>query len=117
MAPRTTLGNDIVGTVAGAIGGPAGWLAAQGGRLARFGINAAGQAADIARNRQLADAVTLIQGDRLNMLLNAIETRGAMQQRAAALGNTAGRGVQAALLSQSEGVRPYFPAALSAFSR
>ncbi|MEE7450016.1 hypothetical protein MRF4_20615 [Methylobacterium radiotolerans] len=117
VAPRTTLGNDIGGTVAGAIGGPAGWLAAQGGRVARFGINAAGQAVDIARNRQLADAVTMTQGDRLNMLLNAIEARGAMQQRAAALGKVAGRGAQAALLSQSERARPYFPAALPAFGR
>ena len=120
MAPRTTLGNDIGGTVAGAIGGPQGWALAQAGRVARAGVNAAGQAADVARNRQLAEAVTLTQGDRLNMLLNAIEARGAMQQRAAALGNAAGRGAQAALVSQSERARPYFPAALpalAAFSR
>jgi hypothetical protein len=120
VAPRTTLGNDIGGTVAGAIGGPQGWALAQAGRVARAGVNAAGQAADVARNRQLAEAVTLTQGDRLNMLLNAIEARGAMQQRAAALGNAAGRGAQAALVSQSERARPYFPAALpalAAFSR
>lgn len=117
VAPRMTLGNDIGGTVAGAIGGPQGWALAQAGRVARAGVNAAGQAADLARNRQLADAVTLTQGDRLNTLLQAIEARGMMQQRAAALGNAAGRTAQAALLSQQERARPYFPAALPAFSR
>ncbi|SFM62633.1 hypothetical protein [Methylobacterium pseudosasicola] len=117
VAPRTTLGNDIGGTVAGAIGGPQGWALAQAGRVARAGINAAGQAADVARNRQLADAVTLTQGDRLNALLSALEARGAMQQRAAAFGNLAARGGQAAMLSQADRVRPYLPAALPAFSR
>lgn len=117
VAPRTTLGDDFGGTVAGAIGGPQGWALAQAGRVARAGINAAGQAADIARNRQLADAVTLTQGERLDALLAALDARGAMQRRAAALGDLAARGGQAALLSQSDRARPYFPAALPAFSR
>ena len=114
VAPRTTLGNDIGGTVAGAIGGPQGWALAQAGRVARAGVNAAGQAADVARNRQLAEAVTLNQGDRLDMLLNAIEARGRMQERAAALGNVAARGGQVALLSQADRARPYLPTALPA---
>ncbi|WP_267427366.1 hypothetical protein [Methylobacterium sp. GC_Met_2] len=114
VAPRTTLGNDIGGTVAGAIGGPQGWALAQAGRVARAGVNAAGQAADVARNRQLAEAVTLNQGDRLDLLLNAIEARGRMQERAAALGNVAARGGQAALLSQADRARPYLPTALPA---
>jgi hypothetical protein len=120
VAPRTTLGDDFGGTVAGAIGGPQGWALAQAGRVAKAGINAVGKSADIARNRELADAVTMTQGDRLNALLAAIEARGVTQQRAAALGNMAARGGQAALLSQSDRARPYLPAAfpaLPAFGR
>lgn len=120
VAPGTTLGNDIGGTVAGAIGGPQGWALAQAGRVARASVNAVGQAADVARNRQLAEAVTLTEGDRLNMLLNAIEARGRIQQQAAALGDIAGRGTQATMLSQADRARPYLPTALPAlpaFSR
>ncbi|MCJ2140431.1 hypothetical protein [Methylobacterium sp. E-066] len=114
VAPRTTLGDDFGGTVAGAIGGPQGWALAQASRLAKAGINAAGKSADVARNRELADAVTMTQGDRLNALLAAIEARGVTQQRAAALGNMAARGGQAALPSQADRVRPYLPAAFPA---
>lgn len=109
IAPRTTLGDDLGGTMAGLVGGAKGYALAQVARAGKAGINAAGQAADLARNKQLADAVTLNQGDRLNMLLNAIEARGRIQQRGAAIGDLAARGSQAALMSQGDRARPYLP--------
>ncbi|MCJ2054050.1 hypothetical protein [Methylobacterium sp. J-070] len=117
IAPRTTMGDDLGGTMAGLVGGPKGYALSQAARAGKAVINAMGRESDVARNRQLADAVTMTQGDRLEALLSAIQARGVTQQRAAALGQLGARGTQAAMLSQSDRVRPYFPAALPAFGR
>ncbi|MCJ2089585.1 hypothetical protein MKK88_26875 [Methylobacterium sp. E-005] len=110
IAPRTTMGDDLGGTMAGLVGGPKGYALSQAARAGKAVINAMGRESDVARNRQLADAVTLGQGDRLNMLLDAINARGLMQQRAAQLGQLGARGTQAAMLSQSDRAGPYLPA-------
>ncbi|WP_244625482.1 hypothetical protein [Methylobacterium mesophilicum] len=117
IAPRTTMGDDLGGTMAGLVGGPKGYALSQAARAGKAVINAMGRESDVARNRQLADAVTMTQGERLDALLAAIQARGVTQQRAAELGRLGARGTQAALLSQSDRTRPYFPAALPAFGR
>jgi hypothetical protein len=110
IAPRTTMGDDLGGTMAGLVGGPKGYALSQAARAGKAVINAMGRESDVARNRQLADAVTMTQGDKLNMLLDAINARGLMQQRAAQLGQLGARGTQAALVSQSDRAGPYLPA-------
>jgi hypothetical protein len=109
IAPRDSLGDDLGGTVAGVVGGPQGFALAQAARAGKALVNAAGREADVARNRDLARAVTLNQGEALDRLLNAIQARSVIAQRAAGVGALAGRGTQALTLSQGDRASPYLP--------
>ena len=86
----------------------------------KLAASSAGRQADIARNQQLAQAVTMSPGDQLDALLTAIQRRGQMMQQVGAAGNAVRIGTQAATISQADRARPYLPAAfpvLPAFSR
>ncbi|MCJ2135818.1 hypothetical protein MKK69_17455, partial [Methylobacterium sp. J-026] len=85
-----------VATLVGGAGAGAGALAskaAMGGL--KLAASSAGRQADIARNQQLARAVTMQGGDALDTLLSAIERRGAMMRQAGAYGDAARIGAQA----------------------
>ena len=86
----------------------------------KLAASSAGRQADIARNQQLARAVTMAPGDQLDALLTAIQRRGQMMQQVGAVGNAARIGAQAAAISQADRAGPYLPTAfpaLPAFSR
>ncbi|MDP4026807.1 hypothetical protein Q8W71_29820 [Methylobacterium sp. NEAU 140] len=88
-------------------------LATKGGMGGlKLAASAAGRQADLARNHELARAVTMRQGELMDQFLAAIGARSALQQRAAAIGNIAGGGAQAAALSQADRARGYLPSTL-----
>ncbi|GJE29555.1 hypothetical protein [Methylobacterium organophilum] len=101
---------DIVPGVAGAVGGPMAGATALLTKLglggAKLAANAAGREADLARNRQLARAITMGQGDTLEQLLAAITGRAASERIAGQLGHGASLGANASTRAQSERVRP-----------
>ncbi|AYO85325.1 hypothetical protein [Methylobacterium brachiatum] len=115
LAPRDVAPSpaDAVPAVAGAIGGLQAGLAAQAARLgikgAQAGINAAGRSRDLARNRQLAEALTQRQGEQLNALLEAIGARQAAERMAGGVGRAAQIGTTAATVSQAERAKAYVP--------
>jgi hypothetical protein len=80
----------------------------------KLASSAAGRQADLARNQQLARAVTMEHGDALNALLDAIERRGTMMQRVGGYGNAAALGAQAGAISQADRARGYLPSSLPA---
>ncbi|MCJ2018017.1 hypothetical protein MKK84_11360 [Methylobacterium sp. E-065] len=80
----------------------------------KLATSAAGRQADLARNQQLARAVTMEHGDALNALLDAIERRGRMMQQVGGYGNAAAVGTQAGTISQADRARGYLPSRLPA---
>lgn len=111
VAPREIKGGsgDPGTVVAGAVGGPKGIAAAYGIKGLKLAASAEGRARDIARNRQLAEAVTTREGEMLERLLAAITARTEAERLAAQIGSAAGTTTNAAVRSQSERVRPYVP--------
>ena len=80
----------------------------------KLAASAAGRQADLARNEQLARAVTMQGGDALDVLLAAIERRGRMMQQVGAYGDAARVGAQAGTISQNDRARSYLPSSLPA---
>lgn len=80
----------------------------------KLAASAAGRQADLARNVQLANAVTMGQGDRLDALLAALDRRGRMLGMAGSAGDAARIGAQAATMSQADRLRSYLPRTLPA---
>jgi hypothetical protein len=109
FAPKDTLGNDLGTTLAGITGGATGVAASLGARGAKAAVNAASREMDIARNREVARALTLNQGDQLERLLAAIQARDTIAQQATGVGQLAGNAAQAGLLSQQRDFAPYVP--------
>ena len=101
--------------IAAALGGPGAGLAALGGRAAlsgaRMAAGALGRQQDIARNREIAQA--LVQtGDPLEVLLQALGVRLTAAQRAQGAGTLGDRVVQAVLQSQGDRSRRMLPSGL-----
>ncbi|MEE7449422.1 hypothetical protein MRF4_17295 [Methylobacterium radiotolerans] len=115
LAPRDVAPSpaDAVPAVAGAIGGLQAGLAAQAARLGvkgvQAGLNAAGRSRDIARNRELAEALTRRQGEQLDALLEAIGARQAAERMASGVGRAAQIGTTAATVSQADRAKAYVP--------
>lgn len=100
-------GSGGLGTVvAGAAGGAHGVAAAYGLKTGRLLANVLGLRADLARNRQLAGAVTLRQGDALEQLLKQIGARLAAQERAAQAGAKSQQGTAVVVHSKADRARP-----------
>ncbi|XYD08790.1 hypothetical protein R1A27_28275 [Methylobacterium sp. NMS12] len=76
---------------------------------AQAGFNAAGRARDIARNRELAEALTRRQGEQLDALLEAIGARQAAERMAGGVGRAAQIGTTAATVSQADRAKAYVP--------
>lgn len=115
MAPREVKpGPGDLGTVvAGAAGGWKGVAAAHAVKGARMAANAVGRESDLARNRQLAEAVTMRQGPELDTLVAALRRIMAAEESARQVGQATERGVQALALSQGDRAAPYIPFSLS----
>jgi hypothetical protein len=111
VAPREIKGGsgDPGTVVAGAVGGLKGIAAAHGIKGLRLAASAEGRARDIARNRQLAEAVTAREGDYLERLLAAIGARAEAERLSAQIGSAAGTTTNAVVRSQGERGRPYVP--------
>ncbi|MBY0251266.1 MAG: hypothetical protein K2X54_07780 [Methylobacterium organophilum] len=115
LAPREIRPSpsDAVPAVAAAVGGPQAGLIAQGlrlsGKAAQAGLNAAGRERDIARNKQLAEALTRRQGEQLDALLEAIGARQAAERIASGVGRAAQIGTTAAIVSQADRAKAYVP--------
>lgn len=111
VAPRDVRpGSGDVGTViAGAAGGPKGIAAAYAVKGAKAAANAAGRERDLARNRELADALVQQQGEQLDRLLAAIMARQEAERAAVGVGRAAQIGTQAATMSQADRVRAHLP--------
>lgn len=111
VAPREVRpGSGDVGTVvAGAAGGPKGVAAAYAVKGAKAAANAVGREKDLARNREMADALVQRQGDQLDRLLAAIIARQEAERGAVGVGRAAQLGTQAATLSQADHLRGYVP--------
>ncbi|MBP2495302.1 hypothetical protein ABID82_002366 [Methylobacterium sp. PvP062] len=115
LAPRDVRpsASDAVPAVAAAVGGVQAGLAAQAAKLgikgAQAGLNAAGRARDIARNKELAEALTRRQGEQLDALLEAIGARQAAERMASGVGRAAQIGTTAATVSQADRARAYVP--------
>lgn len=117
IAPREIRGGVMDGSpgIAAAIGGPGAGLAALGGRAAlggaRMAAGALGQQQDIARNREIAQA--LVQaGDPLQVLLQALDVRLTAAQRARGAGTLGDQVVRAVLQSQGDRSRRMLPSGL-----
>lgn len=111
VAPRVVGANpaDAATAIAGAVGGPqaaAGSVALKG---LKAGADAVGREADIARNRQLAEAVTMIPGEALDKMLEALGARAASGGKAENAGEAVDRLVQILLQSQGERSRRILP--------
>ena len=102
---------DIAPTVAAFVGGTKGAAAAYGLKGAKFGANAYGRAQDIARNREVAQAL-VFTGDPMDTLLNALGIRLNASQRANGIEALISRLTQSLAQSQGERLRPALPAAL-----
>lgn len=115
LAPRDVRPSpsDAVPAVAAAVGGVQAGLAAQAAKLgikgAQAGLNAAGRARDIARNKELAEALTRRQGEQLEALLEAIGARQAAERMASGVGRAAQIGTTAATVSQADRAKAYVP--------
>ena len=115
LAPRDVRPSpsDAVPAVAAAVGGVQAGLAAQAAKLgikgAQAGLNAAGRARDIARNKELAEALTRRQGEQLDALLEAIGARQAAERMASGVGRAAQIGTTAATVSQADRAKAYVP--------
>ncbi|MEE7456439.1 hypothetical protein MPAR168_15445 [Methylorubrum populi] len=117
IAPRDVRGGIMDGSpgIAAAIGGPAAGAAALGGRAAlggaRMAASALGRQQDIARNREIAQA--LVQtGDPLEVLLQSLGVRLTAAQRAQGAGTLGDRVVRAVLQSQGDRSRRMLPSGL-----
>ncbi|MFC6790569.1 hypothetical protein ACFQE0_13730 [Methylobacterium komagatae] len=111
VAPRVVGANpaDAATAIAGAVGGPKAAAATMGLKGLKSGAEAIGREADIARNRELADAVTMIPGEALDRLIEALGARAAAGGRAEETGQAVDRLVQALLQSQGERSRRILP--------
>ena len=115
VTPRTFAAGpgDVVPAVAGVLGGVhagAAALAAKAGiQGARAGVNAVGRGRDLARNAELADAVTAQQGEYLERLLAAITAREVAARGGVAAGRAAQIGTQAGVVSQADRLRGHLP--------
>ncbi|MGU3476391.1 hypothetical protein [Methylobacterium sp. D48H] len=115
LAPRDVRpsASDAVPAVAAAVGGVQAGLAAQAAKLgikgAQAGFNAAGRARDIARNKELAEALTRRQGEQLDALLEAIGARQAAERMASGVRRAAQIGTTAATVSQADRAKAYVP--------
>lgn len=106
-------GSGEVGTVvAGAVGGPKGIALAQGVKTLKGTANAMGREADIERNRQIAQAVTMIPGEALDALIAALGVRAQGSAGAEAAGDAVELLTQALLQSQGERSRRIVPSGL-----
>ena len=120
IAPRevSTGSTDVLPGLATILGGADAGASALATKAGMGGLklaaSAAGRQADLARNEQLARAVTMQGGDALDTLLAAIERRGAMMRQAGAYGDAARIGAQAGAVSQADRARPYLPSTLPA---
>ena len=117
IAPREIGGGIMDGNpgIAAAIGGPAAGAAAIGSRAAlggaRMAASALGRQQDIARNREIAQA--LVQtGDPMEVLLQALGVRLTAAQRAQGAGTLTDRVVRAILQSQGDRSRRMLPSGL-----
>lgn len=115
VAPREVSGGsaDPVPGMATAIGGTTAGMTALGAKAAikggKLAVSAAQRQADLARNQQLAQAVTSREGEMLDRLLAAITARAEAERVAGHIGNAANFGTNALVRSQSERARPYIP--------
>ncbi len=109
VAPRAGLGDDVGATVAGAVGGPKAAAMAYAAKGAKAVLNAMGRERDVARNREIADALTRRQGEDLDRLLAAITARAAAERAASGAGRAAQIGAQAGLVSQADRAKDYLP--------
>ncbi|KQT55417.1 hypothetical protein ASG52_24760 [Methylobacterium sp. Leaf456] len=114
IAPRAVREGLIDGTpgIATAIAGPVAGATALGGRAAiggaRMAASAIGRQRDIARNREIADALVKT-GDPMEVLLQALGVRLTAAQRAQGAGTLTDRVVRAVLQSQGDRSRRMVP--------
>lgn len=114
VAPRSLdPGSGEVGTVvAGATAGAPGIALAQGVKGLKATANAMGREADIARNRQIAEAVTMIPGEALDALITALGVRAQGSASAQNAGEAIELLTQALLQSQGDRSRRIVPSGL-----
>ncbi|MCC0808066.1 hypothetical protein FPV16_17925 [Methylobacterium sp. W2] len=113
VAPRDLKpkASDVMPAVAGIVGGPQAGAMAYGVKGLQLGANAAGRAADVARNRELAQAL-VYTGDPMDTLLNALGMRLNASQRAGGIDALVNSLTQSLTQSQGERFRPALPAAI-----
>lgn len=123
IAPREVSAGapDVLPGVAAAIGGADAGASALLSKLGLGGVrlaaSAAGRERDLARNRQIADALVQRPGQTMTELLDALDRRSIAGRMIEAMGSRARLGAQAATISQADRLRPYLPAAPSPFGR
>jgi hypothetical protein len=88
--------------VAGAIGGPGAAAAAVGAQGARMGANQVMKAADLARNRQMAGALTMRPGPELDSMIESLAARLMVQDKSGMTGNQARALAQSLIMSQGD---------------
>lgn len=88
--------------VAGAIGGPGAAAAAMGAQGARMGANQVMKVADLARNRQMADALTMRPGPELDSMIESLAARLMVQDKTGLTANQARVMAQSLIMSQGE---------------
>lgn len=88
--------------VAGAIGGPGAAAAAMGAQGARMGANQVMKAADLARNRQMAGALTMRPGPELDSMIESLAARLMIQDKSGMTGNQARVLAQSLIMSQGD---------------
>jgi hypothetical protein len=120
IAPREVSAGstDVLPGLATILGGADAGVSALATKAGMGGLklatSAAGRQADLARNQQLARAMTMGPGEQIDALLAAIERRGRMMQQVGGYGNAAAVGAQAGAISQTDRARGYLPARLPA---
>lgn len=88
--------------VAGAIGGPGAAAAAMGAQGARMGANQVMKAADLARNRQMAGALTMRPGPELDSMIESLAARLMIQDKSGMTENQARVLAQSLIMSQGD---------------
>jgi hypothetical protein len=120
IAPREVSAGstDVLPGLATILGGADAGVSALATKTGMGGLklatSAAGRQADLARNQQLARAMTMGPGEQIDALLAAIERRGRMMQQVGGYGNAAALGTQAGAISQADRARGYLPSSLPA---
>ena len=120
IAPReiSAGSTDVLPGLATIFGGADAGLSALGTKAGMGGLrlatSAAGRQADIARNQELARAVTMGPGGPMETFLDAIGARAALQGRVGSVADAARITAQAGTLSQADRARPYLPRTLPA---